>query len=96
MQLQFQELVLFLEKIFTPIYGEKSSLLPSKVLKRRPNRIVRLEKSRTTHFCSSFSIKNRFIGKKQRPVRTAVGPHSSENRDQTAFHGSLLPFESEP
>ena len=29
-------------------------------------------------------------------MRTAVGPHSSVNRDQTAFHDSLLPFESEP
>jgi len=29
-------------------------------------------------------------------VRTAIGPHGFENRDQTASHGSLLPFESEP
>ena len=29
-------------------------------------------------------------------MRTMVGPHGSENRDQTASHGSLLPFESEP
>ena len=36
------------------------------------------------------------MGKKQGPVRTAVGPHGSENRDQTASHGSLLPFEFEP
>ena len=27
---------------------------------------------------------------------TAVEPHGSENYDQTASHGSLLPFESEP
>ena len=36
------------------------------------------------------------MGKKQGPVRIAVGPHGSQNRDQTAFHGSLLPFESKP
>ena len=29
-------------------------------------------------------------------MRTAVEPHGSENYDQTASHGSLLPFESEP
>ena len=34
--------------------------------------------------------------KKKGPVRTAVGPHGSENRDQTASHGSLLPFQFEP
>ena len=34
--------------------------------------------------------------KKQGTVRTTVQPHGSENRDQTASHGSLLPFESEP
>ena len=34
--------------------------------------------------------------KKQGTIRTAVQPHGSENRDQTASHDSLLPFESEP
>ena len=29
-------------------------------------------------------------------MRTAVEPHGSVNYDQTASHGSLLPFESEP
>ena len=29
-------------------------------------------------------------------MQTTVEPHGSENRDQTASHGSLLPFESEP
>ena len=36
------------------------------------------------------------MGKKQGPVRIAVGPHGSQNRDQTTSHGSLLPFESKP
>ena len=36
------------------------------------------------------------MGKKQGPVRIAVGPHGSQNRDQTASHGSLFPFESKP
>ena len=36
------------------------------------------------------------MGKKQGLVRTAVGPHGSENHDQTASHNSLLPFEFEP
>ena len=70
--------------------------LITKVLKPRLNRMVRLGKPRTAHFCGSFSLKYRSMGKKQGPVRTAVEPHSSENRDQTASHGSLLPFESEP
>ena len=52
-------------------------------------------KTRTTYFCGSFSLKNRSMGKKQGSVRTAVKPHSSKNRDQTASHDSLLPFESE-
>ena len=29
-------------------------------------------------------------------MRSAVEPHGFENRDQTASHGSLHPFESEP
>ena len=29
-------------------------------------------------------------------MKTAVGPHGSENRDRTGFHGSLLPNEFEP
>ena len=36
------------------------------------------------------------MSKKQGPVLTAVGPHGSENRDQTGSHGSLLPIEFEP
>ena len=67
----------------------------AKVLKPGPGRMVRSRKPRTTHVCGSFSIKNRFMGKKQGPVRTAIGPHGFENRDQTASHGSLLSFESE-
>ena len=71
--------------------------IPSyKVLKLGSDYMVRPEKSRIVHFCGSFSLKNCSMGKKQGPVRTAVEPHSSENRDQTASHGSLLPFESEP
>ena len=72
------------------------SIHSSMVFKPGPDRTVRPEKPRTVHFYSSFSIKNRSIAKKQGPVQTAVGPHGSENRDQTASHGSLLPFESEP
>ena len=34
--------------------------------------------------------------KKQGTVQTAIQLHGSENRDQTASHGSLLPFESKP
>ena len=34
-------------------------------------------------------LKNRSMPKKQGPVRTAVQPLGSENRDQTASHGSL-------
>ena len=29
-------------------------------------------------------------------MQTAVRPHGSENRDQTGFHGFLLPNEFEP
>ena len=61
-------------------------------MKPRPDCTVRLGKSQTAHFGGSFSLKNRSIGKKQGPVRTAVGPHDFENRDQTASHGSLLPL----
>ena len=70
--------------------------MTNKVLKLGSDRTFRLKKPRTVHFCSSFSLKNRSMGKKQGPVRTAVGPHDSENHDQTASHGSLLPFESKP
>ena len=63
-----------------------------KVLKPRPDRTVRPGKPRAAHFCGSFSLKNRSMGKKQGPVRTAVRPHGSENHDQIASHGSLLPL----
>ena len=72
------------------------SLVGSKVLKPGPDRMVRPEKSRTVHFCSSFNLKNRSMRKKQGSIRTAVGPHDSKNRDQTGSHGSLLPIEFEP
>ena len=68
----------------------------SKILKPRTDRMVRPEKPQTVHFCGSFSLKNRSMGKKQGPVRTAIESHGFENRDQTASHGSLLPFKSEP
>ena len=68
----------------------------TKVLKPGPDRTIRSENPQTVHFYGSFSIKNRSMGKKQEPVRTVVEPSDSENRDQTASHGSLLPFESEP
>ena len=51
------------------------------VLKPGQESIVRLGKPRTAHFCDSFSLKNRSMGKKQEPVRIVVGPHGSENRD---------------
>ena len=38
-------------------------------------------KLRTVHFCDSFGLKNCSMGKKQGPMRTAVGPHSSKSRD---------------
>ena len=66
------------------------------VLKPGPDGMVRSGKPWTDHFCGSFSLKNRSMGKKQGPVWIAVGPHGSQNRDQIASHGSLLPFESEP
>ena len=65
------------------------------VLKPEPNRTIRLEKPRTTHFLGSFRLNNHSMGKSQGSVRTTIGPHGFENRDQTASHGSLLPFESE-
>ena len=68
----------------------------TKVLKPGLDYTVRPENLQTVHFYGSFSIKNCSMGKKQEPVRTAVGPPGSENCDQTASHGSLLPFESEP
>ena len=72
------------------------SLRKSKVFKPGLDRTVRPKKPWTVHFCGSFSIKNRSMSKKQGPVLTAVGPHGSENRDQTGSHGSLLPIEFEP
>ena len=54
------------------------------VLKPEPDHTVQPGKPRIGHFCGSFSLKNRSMGKKQGPVRTAVGPHGSENRDQIA------------
>ena len=67
-----------------------------KVLKPGLDRTVWPGKPRTAHFCGSFSLKNYSMGKKQGPVWTTVEPHGFENCDQTASHGSLLPFESEP
>ena len=66
------------------------------VLKPGSDCMVGPEKPRTTHFCGSFSLKNNSMLKKQGPLRTVVGPHGFENRDQTASYGSLLPFESKP
>ena len=60
----------------------------SKVLKPGSDRMVQPGKPRTAYFCGSFSLKNRFMGKKQGPMRTTVGPHGFENRDQTASHVS--------
>ena len=77
-----------------PIYA--LATLFFKVLKSGPDRTVRPEKPRTVHLCGFFSFKNLSTWKKQGPVWTAVEPHGSENRDQTASHGSLLPFQSEP
>ena len=51
------------------------------VLKLGSNRTVQPEKPRTAHFCGSFSLKNRSMGKKQEPVQTAVGPHGFEIHD---------------
>ena len=68
----------------------------TKVLKPGLDYTVQPENLQTVHFYGSFSIKNCSMGKKQEPVWTAVGPSGFENRDQTASHGSLLPFESEP
>ena len=70
--------------------------MSSKVLKPEPDRMVRPGKPQTAHFCGSFRLKNRSMGKKQGPVRIAVRPHGFENRDRTASYSSLLPFESEP
>ena len=66
------------------------------VLKPGPNRTIRPRKPRIAHFCSSFSLKNCSMGKMQGPVWTVIRSHGSKNHDQTASHGSLLPFESEP
>ena len=51
------------------------------VLKPRSNRTVQPKKPQTTHFCGSFSLKNRSMGKKQGPVQTAVGPHGFKIHD---------------
>ena len=70
-------------------------LIKSKVLKPRLDRTVRPGKPQTIHFCGSFSLKDRFMGK--------TGIHV--NRGQTSwfwepwsnqFSRFLLPFESEP
>ena len=61
-----------------------------KVLKPRPDRTVRPGKPRAAHFCGSFSLKNRSMGKKQGPVRTVVGPYDSENRDWFLRFGWFL------
>ena len=66
------------------------------VLKPEPDRTIRLEKPRTTHFLGSFRLNNHSMGKSQGSVPTTIGPHGFEYRDQTASHGSLLPFEFEP
>ena len=50
-----------------------------KVLKLESDRTIRSEKHRIVHFCESFSLKNRYVGKKQGPVRTAVGTYGFEN-----------------
>ena len=49
------------------------------------NRNIRSGKPRTTHFCGFFSLKNRSMGKKQGPMRTAVEPHSSKNRERFSW-----------
>ena len=59
------------------------------VLKPGPDRTVRPEKPWTSHHHGSFMLKNRSMPKMQGTVWTAVQPHSSENRDRTASHGSL-------
>ena len=56
-----------------------------KVLKPGPNHTIRSGKPQTAHFCSSFSLKNRSMGKKQGPMRTAVRPHSSKNRERFSW-----------
>ena len=58
-------------------------------MKPRPYRMIRPGKPRTAHFCGSFSLKNRSMGKKQGPMRTAVGPHGSKNHDQIMIMISL-------
>ena len=62
----------------------------AKVLKPGLGRTVRLGKPRIVHFCGSFSLKNRFMGKKQEPVRTLVGPHDFENRMDCYYCNKLL------
>ena len=57
-------------------------MLDTKVLKLGPDRMVRLGKPRTAHFCGSFSLKNCSMGKKQGPIQIVVEPHSSKNCEQ--------------
>ena len=54
--------------------------------------MVRSGKPRTAYFCDSFSLKNRSMGKKQGPVRTAVGPHGFENREWFSWFSRFLFF----
>ena len=48
------------------------SLVGSKVLKPRPDRMVWLEKPRTVHFCSSFSLKNHSMRKNEDPYESRL------------------------
>ena len=66
-----------------------------KVLKLGLDCTARPGKPRTAHFCSFLASRTPLGEKSNDPVRTAIEPHGSENRDQTATQGSLLPFESE-
>ena len=66
-----------------------------KVLKLELDRTVRPRKPRTAHFCSFLASRTPLWEKSNDLVRTAIEPHGSENRDQIASQGSLLPFESE-
>ena len=50
-----------------------------KALKPELDRTIRSKKHRIVHFCESFSLKNRSVGKKQGRVQTAVRPYGFEN-----------------
>ena len=65
-------------------------------MKPGPDHAIQVEKPQIVHFCDSFSLKNRSMGKKQGLVQIAIGSHGSENRNKTASHGSPLPIEFEP